>query len=474
MTDPAPFDDPGPLVPQPPGRARRAATVAILVLLIVSMVFLAFVSGRGFITPVPASPDRPGPTLPEAAASTRSLGTPTSRLAIIDAAGRLTTSDVAGHASVPLGIAGVSYSFPAWSPEGDRVAVIGDDAGTGVVHVFQVGPDGSAPDAPIAVYDSGDHPPFYLYWSPDGTRLTFLTTEPDGGIALRVAPADATAPATLVRQGAPMYWAWTGAGGLLVHSGGDAADAFVGEIGLDGVPVEPGVAASGGFRTPAVTADGAFRGYVETGGTTADQVVVAARDGSRRHAVDVDGAAAIDFSPTTTDLAFIAPDAPGREVSLPVGPLRLLSATTGAVRVVLAGPVVAFFWSPDGRTLAALQVGQPSDGTVAAVTGAGTATLARAPLAAQPPGVAIRLVFVDAASGAIRAKRGIQLADLFAAQQLPYFDQYALSHRLWSPDSRSIALPVVAADGTTGIEVIPADGSDTIRVADGVAAAWSP
>jgi TolB protein len=81
---------------------------------------------------------------------------------------------------------------------------------------------------------------------------------------------------------------------------------------------------------------------------------------------------------------------------------------------------------------------------------------------------------VDAASGAIRAKRGIQLADLFAAQQLPYFDQYALSHRIWSPDSRSIALPIDAADGTSGIEVIPADGSDTTRVADGVAAAWSP
>ena len=66
-----------------------------------------------------------------------------------------------------------------------------------------------------------------------------------------------------------MYWAWTGAGGLLVHSGGDAADAFIGEIGLDGVPVEPSVAGSGGFRTPAVTADGAFRGYVAPGGRTA-------------------------------------------------------------------------------------------------------------------------------------------------------------------------------------------------------------
>ena len=473
MTDPAPFDDPGPLVPQPPGRARRIATVAILVLLIVSMVFLAFVSGRGLITPAPVAPDVPGPTLPEAGGSARPPGASPARLAIVDAAGRLTTSDPAGHASAPLGIAGVSYSFPAWSPEGDRIAVIGDDAGTGVVHVFGIGPDGSAPGGPIAVYDSVDRPPFYLSWSPDGTRLTFLTTEPDGGIALRVAPADASAPAQLVRQGAPMYWAWTGPSGLLVHSGGDAADAFIGEIGLDGVAVDPGVTGSGGFRAPAITADGAYRGFVATGGATADRVVAKSRNGSGRQGVDVDGAAAIDFSPTTPDLAFIAPNSPGPQVTLPVGPLRILSAATGAVRVVLAGPVVAFFWSPDGRTLAALQVGQPSDDNIAGLDDA-TARLARAPMAVPAPGVPLRLVFVDATTGIIHAKRGIQLADLFAAQQLPYFDQYALSHRLWSPDSRSIALPVDSPDGKSGIEVFPADGSDATRVADGVAAAWSP
>ena len=63
---------------------------------------------------------------------------------------------------------------------------------------------------------------------------------------------------------------------------------------------------------------------------------------------------------------------------------------------------------------------------------------------------------------------------MFAAQVLPYFDQYALSHRFWSPDGRSIALPLAADDGTAGIVVIPADGGATTRIADGVAAAWSP
>jgi hypothetical protein len=60
MTDPTAFDD-----PVPPSRLRRAFTVAVLLLLIISMVFLAFVSGRGVIgvdpgsrpTVVPASPN---------------------------------------------------------------------------------------------------------------------------------------------------------------------------------------------------------------------------------------------------------------------------------------------------------------------------------------------------------------------------------------------------------------------------------
>ena len=56
MTDPEPFDD-----PVPPSGVRRALTVVVLLVLIVSMVFLAFVSGRGVIGVDPGS--RPQPTL---------------------------------------------------------------------------------------------------------------------------------------------------------------------------------------------------------------------------------------------------------------------------------------------------------------------------------------------------------------------------------------------------------------------------
>src|SRR6185503_304697 len=95
------------------------------------------------------------------------------------------------------------------------------------------------------------------------------------------------------------------------------------------------------------------------------------------------GAAALSFGPTGDEVAFIAPTASGQTVGLPVGPLRLLDAGTGGVRTLLAGSVVAFFWGPDGRTIAALQV-PTGDDRVASIA----ATPIRQALA---PGLRLRL-----------------------------------------------------------------------------------
>ena len=59
-------------------------------------------------------------------------------------------------------------------------------------------------------------------------------------------------------------------------------------------------------------------------------------------------------------------------------------------------------------------------------------------------------------------------------QVLPYFDQYALSHRVWSPDGTSILLPVVTADGVETLESLPKDGSPARVLAPGSIGFWSP
>jgi TolB protein len=459
--DPESFDDPGPLDPQPPSRARRLALIAVVAVLIASMVFLAFVSGRGLVSPAPVRPEQPA----------GSPDVPIARLAVVDAAGALTTTDLKGNAR-HVGTAGLIYSFPVWSPSGDRIAVIGQDGPTMGVFVAPLAPT-SDTDVQRSIYTSVDEPPFYVSWSPDGHAVGFLTSEGDG-LALRAAPADGSGQATIVRHGSPMYWAWTPAGGMLVHSGGDTPDAFFGEVDAGGVSLEPTVLPPGGFRAPAVSTDGAFRAYVGPGEATSDQIVVERRTGAGRRVADIHGAAGLGFSPTGSDLAFIAPDRAGQEVALPVGPLRLMDPDSGAVRMLLTGPVVAFFWAPDGRTIAALQIARPPDDTIVRTPGSGMVILAGARHVATDPGVTLGLVFVDAASGDIVSQRVVQVGDVFAQQVLPYFDQYALSHRIWSPDGRSLALPVMDEDGITGIDIIPADGGARTRVADGVAAAWEP
>jgi TolB protein len=469
MDEPAAFDDPHHDPPVGPGRGRRILQATIIVALVGSMVFLAFISGRGVVTVVPDP-------APRATVAARVAGSP--RLAAVGTDGHLLTMAASGGSVTPVGRPEITFSFPAWSPDGSRIAVIGTSAGETAVDIFTIPDDGAAPSDPVVAYQSADRPPFYLYWAPDRQRLTFLTTEPSG-LALRIAPADASAPASVLRTGAPLYWAWSDPAHLLVHSGVEGADGFVGEVGPDGASLEREVIAPGGFRAPAVTADARFRAYTSPATATPEQVIVESTDRTMRHGVGVYGTAALGFAPTGAALAFIAASASGPALDLPIGPLRLMDAASGAVRTLLADPVVAFFWSPDGSTIAALELVSPGGDGVATSGGIVLArvTDVRRPRpvpAAAPPGLALRLVFVKVASGHTASQRAVRVSDDFTQQVVPFFDQYALSHRFWSPDSASIVLPLVSDDGVVHLTIIRADGADARAVTEGAMAFWRP
>ena len=166
------------------------------------------------------------------------------------------------------------------------------------------------------------------------------------------------------------------------------------------------------------------------------------------------------------------PQASGPPIGLPIGPLRLVEVATGSVRTLAGGSIVAFFWSPDGRTIATLRLPGPDDDELASSEAATPQAIVRPTATAS--GYALRLAFVDVATGVVRSTRDVRVSDLFGLQLLPFFDQYALSHRFWSPDSSAILLPLVRDDGVVGITLLPADGSEERRLADGEMGTFSP
>ena len=404
-------------------------------------------------------------------------------IAAVDDSGALVTLDARGGSKVSYAAPGVVFGFPAWSPDGSRIAVVGQRANDAGIYVFTVNRATGVGSEPTVVYRSPDRPPFYLYWTPDGRHVSFLTTEPDG-LALRVAPVDGGAPldgnnvGSVIRRGAPLYFQWVNADRVLLHVGG-GSEAFVGQVDLDGASVGSPVVATGIFRTASLSHDGRYLAYATSGTGTAGDIVVEAVDGSASQRLPAFGPAAMLFDPTGDTLAMIAADKPVAEaLPIPSGPLRLVDSASGAARTLLDGSVVAFFWAPDGRTIAALRVVSPGQGPAAIVGRAVLAGFEVPDREADGTGLAagstVVLSFVDVSTGAVRSERNVRLADSFVGQLLPYFDQYALSHSLWSPDSGSILLPLVAPSGRDQLAVIPADGSDPVPIADGSRGSWSP
>ncbi len=437
-----------------------------------------------------------GRSAPAATTASPSPGTARSDplVALVDRDGALATVDASGTATVLASEPGTTFGFPAWSPDGSRVAAVKYGATDTSIAIFTVRPGGAAPSpppAPVVAYRSAAVPPFYLYWTPDGQRVSFLATETDG-ISLRVAPADGSAPldggpATVIRRGAPLYFDWIGADRLLLHVG-NGPDAFLGEVGLDGASIAPAIDSSGDFRPAVADASGRFVAFVR-GQPPSAQLVVAARDGSAEHSTPVFGPAAIVFDPTGVTVASIAADEPSQVgFAFPFGPLRLIDASSGAIRTLLDGNVVGFYWSPDGRTIAAMRLQAGNGSTVAdgavvaagALVAAATSTPSQTPRpTATPtptptPDAELHLIFVNVADGAVRSDLVIRLTNHFVSQFLPYFDQYALSHHVWAPDSRTILLPLVNDAGRNQLVALPADGSTSSRVLEGEFGFWTP
>ena len=424
----------------------------------------------------------PSPTAPLPASTTVPGGpfATAGSIAVVGNDGSLSVVDATGRSVGLAGASDAAFGFPAWSPDGSRIAAIRLGTDNSVLVFDARAAAAGHPVEPIEIFRSSVDGPFYLSWTPDGRNVSFLADGPDG-LSLRLAPADGSAPldgsgpGAKVRTGNPLYYDWIDADRLFAHIG-TGPFAFLGEIELRGASgasaasAPPDLTAPGEFRAVVVSHDRAYVSYIRAGSGGSADVVVAKRDGSSERTMPVFGVAAVAFDPVGDTVASIGPSkAVVTPYVIPLGPMRLIDPASGKVRTLLDGSVVSFWWSPDGRTIAALRV-QPVAAATASSGPAPSASPAASP-STQP--TEVRLLFVDVASGEITSQRVVQPEPQFINQFLSYFDQYALSHRLWAPDSSSLLMPVNDRDGTPRIAVLFRNG-DQPRTIEGAIGFWSP
>lgn len=360
------------------------------------------------------------------------------------------------------------YDLPTWSPDG-RLAYIGlatpeDGRAEGVI--FATGEQGQANE----VYRSDQYLPFYLYWSPDGQWLSFLSSSGIAQVplALQLAPAQGGEIA-LLDTGRPYYWDWSPQERrLLVHAGGSAqsnpGSAKLAFLDMLDPVVETGVRiAPANFQAPAYSADGSlllFAGEIEAG---RQSLLLADSGGAVRASVaEFEGNIAFGWPRQGNYAAYIL----GRAGEGPViGKLSLVDVSDPSAPETTeleAEQVAGFFWAPDGKQLAYF---------VPVLVRPGTAQGEQAQSTAEGE-IHLQMHMVQARSGQSKSITTFRPSERFL-DMVFNFDQYQRSATIWSPDSRYLVVP--ATDGQQqGLFVVPASGDFEPRfLTEGVLAFWS-
>ena len=112
------------------------------------------------------------------------------------------------------------YQLPTWSLDGNQLAFVGT-SGTSSNPTSKLYVANIADEKTNEIYTSQSELPIYLYWSPDDTNVSFISTSVSGqSLILQSAPA-AGGERTIIDTGSPYYWSWAPDGRTLItHSGG--------------------------------------------------------------------------------------------------------------------------------------------------------------------------------------------------------------------------------------------------------------
>ena len=399
-------------------------------------------SATGQATGPTAAPT--GPTRETSASAVPShIGGVGGTLAVLAGDGSLVTMRPSGERRTTLAEVDsdrVQIQQPAWSHDGERIAWVRaelhDDATvSGVVETSTA--DGKRPTVTTT-----DVYPFYLSWDPTSSRIGYLGSLAPEEIGFGIVELEAPdVPTEAIDSGRPFYLSWGPDGReLLAHIGEDRLE----RLGIDGegetVNPRPGT-----FNVPFWTQDGSTLIYGSNESAFGQALIAEdARTGERTPLVEFPDGLIFVASPDGSRIAYQTIDA----VS-PAGPLMVLDATTGEEVQLVDHLAAAFFWSPDGEKLLYLDPvfsnGQPF----------------------------YRWGIWDGDS--VFETQRIVPSLLMVDDYLPFFEQYAQSMSLWSPDSTAFAYAGMNEAGEAGIWVQEARRDRApVLVSDGDFVSWSP
>ncbi|MFZ5481489.1 MAG: hypothetical protein ACOZNI_32305 [Myxococcota bacterium] len=315
-----------------------------------------------------------------------------------------------------------AWSWPTWSPRGDWIAafaVEGGDQESGPVRVVALSIDGVRQVEWAQIRGMS---PIYLQWHPTRDVLTVLVQQ-GSDLSLGLLRRERLGQMRPLEQGVPLFFNWTPDGErLLIHVG--SREAPQGRLVLrdplgDGedVLLEGG---PGSFCAPVFPsqAGGARAVYALRKPDGVSEVVVSDAAGhDRRSLIEHKGLLAIVASPKGAQIAVShAPKGEGT----PYRGIDVVDLDTGEVTRVSEGDCLAFFWSPLGDYL------------LYAVVDAGENCLTwhRAD---------------------VRGGRQVVLGSFWPTRDilfyLHFFDQYASSHPVISPDGRYVVYAGYPAGG---------------------------